>query len=128
MPEKKPLAEPASRRAHLANERTFLAWVRTSVGIMAFGFVVENFSIFIKKFQADISGQAMPSEGFSQPAGIALVASGMLITFFAYLRYRNTEKQIDEGTYAPNALLITALTFFVMAVGAALIVYLVWSV
>ncbi len=33
----------------MANERTFLAWIRTSIGIMAFGFVVEKFSFFIKK-------------------------------------------------------------------------------
>ena len=32
---------------HLANERTFLAWIRTSIGIMAFGFVVVKFSLFL---------------------------------------------------------------------------------
>ena len=35
---------------HLANERTFLAWIRTSVGLMAFGFVVVKFSLFVKQF------------------------------------------------------------------------------
>jgi uncharacterized membrane protein YidH (DUF202 family) len=34
---------------HLANERTFLAWVRTSIGIMAFGFVVVKFTLFVKQ-------------------------------------------------------------------------------
>jgi len=34
-----------NRRVHLANERTFLAWIRTSIGIMAFGFVVEKFGL-----------------------------------------------------------------------------------
>ena len=34
---------------HMANERTFLAWIRTSIGIMAFGFVVEKFALFIDK-------------------------------------------------------------------------------
>ncbi|MEK7197689.1 MAG: DUF202 domain-containing protein, partial [Nitrospirota bacterium] len=38
-----------NRRVHMANERTFLAWIRTSIGIMAFGFVVERFSIFVKQ-------------------------------------------------------------------------------
>jgi putative membrane protein len=33
----------------MANERTFLAWIRTSIGIMAFGFVVEKFALFIKQ-------------------------------------------------------------------------------
>ncbi|MDA8423568.1 MAG: DUF202 domain-containing protein, partial [Nitrospiraceae bacterium] len=38
-----------NRRVHMANERTFLAWIRTSVAIMAFGFVVEKFSLFVKQ-------------------------------------------------------------------------------
>lgn len=38
-----------NRRVHMANERTFLAWIRTSIGIMAFGFVVEKFALFIKQ-------------------------------------------------------------------------------
>ena len=33
----------------MANERTFLAWIRTSIGIMAFGFVVEKFALFLKQ-------------------------------------------------------------------------------
>ena len=39
---------------HLANERTFLAWIRTSVGLMGFGFVVVKFSIFLKQISIDI--------------------------------------------------------------------------
>ena len=37
-----------NRRVHMANERTFLAWIRTSIGIMAFGFVVERFALHPK--------------------------------------------------------------------------------
>lgn len=35
-------------RDHMANERTFLAWIRTSIGIMAFGFVVEKFALKLR--------------------------------------------------------------------------------
>ena len=38
-----------NRRVHMANERTFLAWIRTGIGIMAFGFVVEKFALFTKQ-------------------------------------------------------------------------------
>ena len=41
--------KPTDRRDRLANERTFLAWVRTSISIMAFGFVVEKFALFLKR-------------------------------------------------------------------------------
>jgi uncharacterized membrane protein YidH (DUF202 family) len=47
--EDKKSARVRDRRVHMANERTFLAWIRTSIGIMAFGFVVEKFSLFIKQ-------------------------------------------------------------------------------
>ena len=40
-------AKVGNRRVHMANERTFLAWIRTSIGIMAFGFVVEKFALFM---------------------------------------------------------------------------------
>ena len=38
-------ARVKNRRVHMANERTFLAWIRTCIGIMAFGFVIEKFII-----------------------------------------------------------------------------------
>ncbi len=48
-PEEQKSAKVRDLRVHMANERTFLAWVRTSIGIMAFGFVVEKFALFMKK-------------------------------------------------------------------------------
>jgi len=121
-------SKPAGRRAHMANERTFLAWVRTAIGIMAFGFVVERFAIFARHFQDYIgSPEPVTSQGFSQPAGITFVAFGMLITAYAFIRYRTNEKELDEGTYKPNVFLTSALTFFVIAAGIFLIVYLLTS-
>ncbi|MDQ7782654.1 MAG: DUF202 domain-containing protein [Desulfomonilaceae bacterium] len=38
----------AWQRTHMANERTFLSWSRTSIGLLAFGFVMERFEIFIR--------------------------------------------------------------------------------
>lgn len=52
---------------HLANERTYLAWVRTSIGIMAFGFVVVKFSIFVKQISLLLGNEAViqPEESSS---------------------------------------------------------------
>ncbi|MFZ6006727.1 MAG: YidH family protein, partial [Nitrospirota bacterium] len=49
MIEDKKSSKVRNRRVHMANERTFLAWIRTSIGIMAFGFVVEKFALFVKQ-------------------------------------------------------------------------------
>ena len=47
--EDKTIGKAFNRRVHMANERTFLAWMRTSIGIMAFGFVVVKFALFMKQ-------------------------------------------------------------------------------
>ena len=52
--EDKEISRGLNRLVHMANERTFLAWIRTSIGIMAFGFVVGKFTFFIRKIDSDI--------------------------------------------------------------------------
>jgi putative membrane protein len=47
---------------HAANERTFLAWVRTAIAIMAFGFVVTKFDLFLKVVGQSLHLQS-PTEG-----------------------------------------------------------------
>ncbi len=49
-----------NRRVHMANERTFLAWIRTSIAIMAFGFVVEKFSLFVKQMGYYLGKEVSP--------------------------------------------------------------------
>lgn len=114
---------------HLANERTFLAWVRTSIGIMAFGFVVVKFSLFVKQVSLILGKEnTVHSKGYSAIVGIVLVAVGTVTAILSYLRYRQTEKQLNEGSYKHSSLLITILTAFIFLVSVFLIVYLVDSV
>lgn len=111
---------------HLANERTFLAWMRTSVGIMAFGFVVVKFSLFVKQISL-ILGKTniMQNRGYSAIVGIVLVAVGTVTSILSYIRYRQTEKQLREGSYDHSSLLITVLTAFIFLVSVLLIAYLI---
>lgn len=114
---------------HLANERTFLAWIRTSVGIMAFGFVVVRFSLFVKQLTLilDKDKQVLPAQatGHSPLIGIMLVASGLLTTVFAFVRFMKTQTQIDSGEYRSSSPLIWLVTAFIFLVSVLLIVYLV---
>ncbi|MEN6507210.1 MAG: DUF202 domain-containing protein [Smithella sp.] len=121
-----------NRRVHMANERTFLAWIRTSIGVMAFGFVVEKFALFIKQMSlilgnANIENALPPSHGYSAIVGIFLVGLGTLMGLLAFVRYRKVEKQIDEDTYQPSSMLDLLLTLSVLAVGIFLVVYLIHS-
>jgi putative membrane protein len=113
---------------HLANERTFLAWIRTSIGIMAFGFVVVKFSLFVKQISMILGkGNAIQNRGYSAIVGIILVAVGTVTSVLSYMRYRQTTKQLKEGDYVHSSLLITVLTAFIFLVSALLIAYLVES-
>lgn len=112
----------------MANERTFLAWIRTSIGIMAFGFVVEKFAIFVKQMSFILGKEvASPPRGYSSIFGIILVGLGALMGVLAFIRYKKVEKQIDEDSYQPSLILDVLLTLSILAIGTFLVVYLIHS-
>ena len=118
-----------NRRVHMANERTFLAWIRTSIAIMAFGFVVEKFALFIKQISYLLGKEAvLPSRGYSTIFGILLVALGAFMGILAFIRYKKVERQIDEDTYQPSLILDILLAISILAIGIFLIIYLIHSV
>jgi uncharacterized membrane protein YidH (DUF202 family) len=130
--EDKTTSRVLNRRVHMANERTFLAWIRTSIGIMAFGFVVVKFALFIKQIGALLATSGFPEMHVVQPPhgsssffGIALVGLGALMGVLAFVRYKKVEKQIDEDMYQPSLILDILLTLSVLAVGIFLVIYLI---
>lgn len=134
MSEKKELADEQrkgvrNRRVHMANERTFLAWIRTSIAIMAFGFVVEKFALFVRQLEYLLGIQKeIPHKGYSSFFGIVLVALGAAIGVLAFVRYKQVERQIEDNTYRPSRILALLLALSVLVVGAFLVLYLIHSV
>jgi len=79
-------ANPNTTRDHLANERTFLSWIRSCIAIMALGFVVARFGLLIREL-----GPNAPRHtpiGLSTGFGVALVACGAALTILAALPRR----------------------------------------
>jgi putative membrane protein len=114
---------------HLANERTFLAWIRTGIGVMAFGFVVVKFSLFVKQLSLLLNKQYVIQEkGYSPAIGIVLVAVGAVTALLAYARYKKSEKQIENDTYQNSSLLITLLTCLIILASIFLMAYLIQSI
>lgn len=126
-----------NRRVHMANERTFLAWIRTSIGIMAFGFVLEKFALFIKQMDRLMarSGPEDPMTAtsslhgseYSSLFGMLLIGLGAVMGLLAFIRYKKVERQIDEDTYHPSLILDILLTLSIVAIGVFLILYLLYS-
>jgi putative membrane protein len=122
-----------NRRAHMANERTFLAWIRTSIGVMAFGFVLERFALFIKQMSYVLRASSMgntlpPTSGSTSIAGIFLVGLGALMCVLALMRYKKVERQIDDDSYQPSPVLNILLTLSVLSVGIFLVFHLLQSI
>src|ERR1700733_3222518 len=82
---------------HAANERTFLAWVRTAIAVVAFGFLVERFDLFLA-FSAPPSFKSrlsMPSSEVGRFVGLMLIVLGVNIILIAVHRFVRTAKEID---------------------------------
>ena len=131
--ENKKSTKAPDRRDHMANERTFLAWVRTSIGIMAFGFVVEKFALFIKRLQyfvdkPNTSSVTPHSLGYSTIFGMVLVAMGALIGLLAFVRYKKVEREILEDTYRPWIMLDVLVAMLILVIGIFLTFYMLHSI
>lgn len=131
--EDKESTKVGNRRVHLANERTFLAWIRTSIGIMAFGFVVEKFAFFMKQMSIILgkstNAETIPtSQGYSAVIGVFLVGLGTLLVLLAFVRYKKVERQIDSDTFQPSWILNLILTVSILAVGIFLVTYFIQSI
>lgn len=110
---------------HLANERTFLAWIRTSIGIMGFGFVVVKFSLFTRQLTAAIvTGKLSHTSVESKIVGILLVVVGALILLLSYLRYERIKKRLTKGFYYHSSSFNRIVTGVLLFVSIILIIYL----
>ena len=113
---------------HMANERTFLSWIRTGIGIMVFGFVLVKFSLVVNKLPAEFFQDAnIPKNGFTIFIGIALVITGALMIFLSYWKYRHTYKLLQQGQYLYSTLLLTALTVVIFIMSIIIIAYLIMA-
>ncbi|HEX9179598.1 MAG TPA: DUF202 domain-containing protein [Burkholderiales bacterium] len=112
-------------RVLFAAERTLLAWSRTSLTLMAFGFVVERFGLFVKMLAPEHAAAA--DAGVSFWVGIAFVLLGTLLSLLSALQYRNVVTTLRSVEIPPrywvNLATFTSLALSVL--GIALSAYLI---
>lgn len=117
---------PNRARDHLANERTFLAWVRTGVAIVVFGFAIGRFAIAMRQLTA-LEGHGMRTVGFSVWMGTASIIAGIVMVVAGLGRYRRTRAQLEAGTFQPAGFVMDLVTILTVLFGLALAAYLIYA-
>jgi putative membrane protein len=112
-------------RDHLANERTFLAWVRTSVAIVVFGFAIGRFAIAMRQL-TEFQGHGSKTTGFSVWMGMSAILAGVVMVVAGLMRYRKTRVQLDEGKFEPAGFVVDLVTILTVLFGLALAGYLIY--
>ncbi len=124
---------PPSRRVgiskkvtdHLANQRTFLAWVRTGLATMAFGFVVERFGLLLRELGFKTAITNILSVHYSSFFGVSLTILGVVIMIVALLEFLHIRRSIDSERFHPPAGFAIILTILVSLIGTLLAIYLI---
>ena len=116
---------PNRARDHLANERTFLAWLRTGVATMVFGFAIGRFSIALREFMK-VQGYASSTPGFTTWLGIISAVGGVLLILAGLKRYRQTKVQLDSDTFEPAGAVIDVVSCLMAIFGLVLAGYLAY--
>jgi putative membrane protein len=87
---------------HAANERTFLAWVRTGIAVIAFGFVIEKFDLFLRTIAASglgkTTGRLQPQTpgSLAHYDGLAFILVGIALVILATVRFVRTTRLLDD--------------------------------
>jgi putative membrane protein len=114
---------PQRASDHLANERTFLAWVRTSISVIVFGFVVAKFGITLRQFFR-FENLDPHETGISLALGVAFMVVGILMAMLAVWRYQSTRVQIEQANFQPANKIIYVVGVLTAALGTVLVYYL----
>jgi putative membrane protein len=106
---------PPSVRDHLANERTLLAWVRTALTVIGLGFLIDRLAV------------ETGSAGLASLVGIGMVVLGGVVAVAGGYSYNAARREMESGTYRPQAGLHLAIVFAVVLGAVVTAAYLVAS-
>ena len=117
---------------HAANERTYLAWVRTAIAVMAFGFLVEKFDLFLEVAAQSLSGQQPTAlnQAVGDVAGLLLILLGGAMMVVATMRFRQVSKDIGAPDLRPGrgTRMDVTLVMLLLALGGTLFAFLIYTV
>ena len=116
---------------YLANQRTFLSWVRTSIALIGLGFAIERFSLFLQQFRLianpDTTGNAASATAhdYSALVGIGMIIMGTGLIVYALKNYLESNKTIASGKYMPKNAIIYTASATIIGLGIVMIIFLI---
>jgi putative membrane protein len=117
----------ADLRDYLAEERTLLAWIRTGIALMGFGFVVAHFGIFAEAPQMTQRASGVQPQEFSAWFGAALIAIGATVNLFSARRFGRPVGELDRGQFVhrPVSKQGVVVALFLALLGIAMTIYVI---
>jgi putative membrane protein len=118
---------PQANRAaeFLANQRTFLAWIRTSIAVISFGFVTGKLSVMLP-FLAGHNDPTAPTNAVHKfPVGLGMIAFGGLLAILAAWRYRVVNSAIEKGAVRAERGAVVFVALLVVLLAILMITYMV---
>lgn len=106
---------------HLANERTFLAWIRTSLAVIGLGFAVAKFGTWLREIAgqpAHLAEASRSSRSFA--VGLMMISTGGLFAIIAALRHRAVARQIEQGKVRSAGSTVTVVTLIIVILAIAI--------
>jgi len=119
---------------YLANQRTFLSWMRTSIALIGLGFAIERFSIFLQQFPliagTDVTSNATSATApnYSALVGISMIIVGTSLIVYALKNFLDTNKTIASGRYMPKNAIVYTASATIIGLGLIMIIFLIGQV
>ncbi|RRA50393.1 YidH family protein [Acidipila sp. EB88] len=111
-------------RIYFAAERTFLAWLRTGLGLMGIGFAVSRFGLFLRQIHLG-SNLPLHSTGVSVYSGVSLVMLGVIVNIAAVAYHVRTIRRLQTGTWEPGlSMNAVVLALLLAAIGLGMAIFL----
>jgi putative membrane protein len=113
--EKQGRQNPSRVRDHLANERTYLAWMRSAIALMGFGVVIVRLRY--------VQIPELPHVGMGWKLGLLFSMVGLMTVLLSTLYYFIIRHNIDDDTYEPSTRRVIFFSISIALLGTAVIYY-----